>query len=256
MMGWLRLLGGRAGSPEGDEFPGGNDVTTEPREQQEPSMEEILSSIRRIIADEEATEASAAELGAAELGSEGSDDDAEAIARATEDDADPDEDVLELTRVVRESGEVVELQSERSSPGPAFEDGGPPEAAYADEGGEQESARPHHDSGGIRQTAAQIGAPQSKDKHVPSEQAARNAELLSGSAASVATGAFAKLSQALQRTPEEESVADRAGRTVEQFIEDIARPMLKEWLDEYLPAIVERLVQKEIQKISRRAELN
>jgi hypothetical protein len=32
--------------------------------------------------------------------------------------------------------------------------------------------------------------------------------------------------------------------------------MLKDWLDEHLPAIVERLVQKEIQKISRRAELN
>jgi cell pole-organizing protein PopZ len=32
--------------------------------------------------------------------------------------------------------------------------------------------------------------------------------------------------------------------------------MLKEWLDEHLPAIIERLVQKEIQKISRRAELN
>jgi cell pole-organizing protein PopZ len=32
--------------------------------------------------------------------------------------------------------------------------------------------------------------------------------------------------------------------------------MLKDWLDEHLPAIVERLVQKEIQKLSRRAELN
>jgi cell pole-organizing protein PopZ len=51
-------------------------------------------------------------------------------------------------------------------------------------------------------------------------------------------------------------VADGAGRTVEQFVEDIARPMLKEWLDEHLPAIIEQLVQKEIQKISRRAELN
>ena len=29
-------------------------MTSEPREQHEPSMEEILSSIRRIIADEEA----------------------------------------------------------------------------------------------------------------------------------------------------------------------------------------------------------
>jgi cell pole-organizing protein PopZ len=32
--------------------------------------------------------------------------------------------------------------------------------------------------------------------------------------------------------------------------------MLKDWMDEHLPAIVERLVEKEIQKIARRAELN
>ena len=42
---------------------------------------------------------------------------------------------------------------------------------------------------------------------------------------------------------------------VEQFFEDIARPILKEWLDANLPGIIERLVQKEIQKIARRADL-
>ena len=42
---WLRLA---AGAPERDEIPGGRDVTTEPREQQEPSMEEILSSIKKL----------------------------------------------------------------------------------------------------------------------------------------------------------------------------------------------------------------
>jgi hypothetical protein len=31
--------------------------------------------------------------------------------------------------------------------------------------------------------------------------------------------------------------------------------LLKEWLDENLPPIVERLVQREIQKIARRADL-
>ena len=31
--------------------------------------------------------------------------------------------------------------------------------------------------------------------------------------------------------------------------------MLRDWLDENLPTIVDRLVQKEIQKIARRAEL-
>ena len=93
-----------------------------------------------------------------------------------------------------------------------------------------------------------------KDQVVHNEPA-RASELLSATTASVAGGAFARLSQALQRTPEAESVADSSGRTVEQFFEDIARLILKEWLDANLPGIIERLVQKEIQKIARRADL-
>jgi uncharacterized protein len=209
-------------------------------------MEEILSSIRRIIADEDAhDDAADDEVAAAEARSEG---DADSFAQGAEDD---EEDVLELTRVVRESGEVVDLQAERSSLDPAIEAAEPAaEPAFAGYGAEQRIALD-----GDEPRSGIDHAPQIEDEQVPSEKA-RNSELVSGAAATMATGAFAKLSQALQRTPEEASVADGSGRTVEQFIEDIARPMLKEWLDEYLPAIVERLVQKEIQKISRRAELN
>jgi uncharacterized protein len=208
-------------------------------------MEEILSSIRRIIADEDAHDDGAdEEPGAAVARSEG---DAESFAQAAQDE---EEDVLELTRVVRESGEVVELQTERSSLDRAIEEPEPAEPAFAGYGADQRIALDGDVPGsGIED------APQIEDEPVPSEKA-RNSELVSGAAATVATGAFAKLSQVLQRTPEEVSVADGSGRTLEQFVEDIARPMLKEWLDEYLPAIVERLVQKEIQKISRRAELN
>ena len=36
--------------------------------------------------------------------------------------------------------------------------------------------------------------------------------------------------------------------------EDLLRPMLKEWLDEHLPAVVERVVEKEISRISRGVE--
>ena len=39
--------------------------------------------------------------------------------------------------------------------------------------------------------------------------------------------------------------------TVEGMIRDILRPMLKDWLDENLPAVVERMVEKEIGRISR-----
>ena len=42
-----------------------------------------------------------------------------------------------------------------------------------------------------------------------------------------------------------------AGATLESLMRDILRPMLKEWLDENLPSVVERMVEKEIARISR-----
>jgi uncharacterized protein len=226
-------------------------VTTEPREQQEPSMEEILSSIRRIIADEEAEDGATDDddLGAAEAESEALNEDADALARAAEDE-DPD-DVLELTKVVRDSGEVVDLKAEGGAPFadelPADREPAPAddqvELAVLDEATDQEpGATP---SEPLKQ----------EDQPAVETKSAIRPELVSATAASAASGAFAKLTEAFQQTPPEESVADGSGRTVEQFIEDMVRPLLKQWLDDNLPPIVERLVQKEIQKIARRAEL-
>lgn len=39
--------------------------------------------------------------------------------------------------------------------------------------------------------------------------------------------------------------------TIEEMIRDMLRPMLKEWLDENLPSIVERMVEDEIARVSR-----
>jgi len=41
------------------------------------------------------------------------------------------------------------------------------------------------------------------------------------------------------------------GATIESMIRDMLRPMLKEWLDENLPSVVERMVEKEISRVSR-----
>lgn len=41
------------------------------------------------------------------------------------------------------------------------------------------------------------------------------------------------------------------GATIESLMRDMLRPMLKEWLDENLPSVVERMVEKEIARISR-----
>ena len=42
-----------------------------------------------------------------------------------------------------------------------------------------------------------------------------------------------------------------SGATIESLMRDMLRPMLKEWLDENLPSVVERMVEKEIARISR-----
>lgn len=42
-----------------------------------------------------------------------------------------------------------------------------------------------------------------------------------------------------------------SGATIESLMRDMLRPMLKEWLDENLPSVVERMVEKEIGRISR-----
>jgi cell pole-organizing protein PopZ len=44
------------------------------------------------------------------------------------------------------------------------------------------------------------------------------------------------------------------GLTVEDMMRDMLRPLLKEWLDENLPAVVERMVEREIARISRGIE--
>jgi uncharacterized protein len=222
---------------------------TEPREQHEPSMEEILSSIRRIIADEEAedTRPEDDELGAAEAHADALNDDADALASAAEDDP---EDVLELTKVVRESGEVVDLKAEGEAY--AARAGAPPSDAA---GAEIELAPFDAPADEGPHNVTSDGSKQEEPTAVEMKSAAIGAELVSATAASAATGAFARLSEALHQTPPEESVADDSGRTVEQFVEDMIRPLLKEWLDQNMPPIVERLVQKEIQKIARRAEL-
>ena len=43
-----------------------------------------------------------------------------------------------------------------------------------------------------------------------------------------------------------------AGRTLEDLVQEMLRPMLKEWLGKNLPSMVERLVEREIVRLTRR----
>ena len=66
--------------------------------------------------------------------------------------------------------------------------------------------------------------------------------LLSPAAGAAVAGAFNELAS---------SMLSGGGRTIDDVVEDLLRPMLRDWLDDNLPPLVERLVREEIERVSR-----
>jgi uncharacterized protein len=66
--------------------------------------------------------------------------------------------------------------------------------------------------------------------------------LLSSEADQAVTASFGALSA---------NLAARSAELADGLVREMLRPMLKQWLDENLPAIVERLVRAEIQRVAR-----
>ncbi|MGE0750869.1 MAG: PopZ family protein [Variibacter sp.] len=223
---------------------------------QEPSMEEILASIRRIIADDEGAKSESkpapapAANGAAHPPAEPSaisqnDIDAmlagfEGTETATPSDAKPEApqsppatpseeqtaaagadaaDVLELT----EAMEAVEEEA------PAFRKiDGMSDVVFADDA--------------VPQAEPQV-EPQAEPHRPPRSHLEADAEaLLSEQTTSAAASAFGALAH---------TVLVKNARTLEDLVREMLRPMLKTWLDDNLPTIVERLVRAEIERVSR-----
>jgi cell pole-organizing protein PopZ len=184
----------------------------------DPSMEEIIASISRIIAEDK--DPADRRLGTKAPG--------EAIAPARGERS----DILELTQVVDEDGSV-----RRVSPWP--------EAATAS------SASP---DGATASPAEAAGQTEPRPLHA---DAAREPKLGSGrerivSAATsgAAAAAFAQLGALpRERHNETELPLGAAERTLEEMVREMLRPLLQAWLDDHLPAIVERLVREEIGRV-------
>ncbi len=216
------------------------------KEQQEPSMEEILSSIRQIIASDE--EESGKDKAAEEKG-EGE----------TE-----TEEVLELTEVVPSEEAGGEKEQPAAKPEPAAKEV-PAEAVEKPE--EKPPAKPEPDLATLeKQVEAELAekeadlelidepSPETMEDSGGAVTETEEEELVSGAAAQAATGAFARLAKTVAR-PEPEPPLAGDGKTVEQLVAELMRPMLKEWLDQHLPEIVERVVEREVRKLAKRAEL-
>ncbi len=195
--------------------------------EQDPSMEEILASIRRIISED-----------------------------ADVDDLPPEngdlDNVLELTQMVQEDGSTVDLSpTEPTASSKAksnSEPGTEPEAEPAVEPGGEADPKP--------EAAAEMEGDAELKPEPESKPAPKGERLVSGASAEASVQSFSELSSALE--PEENSSPGlrvaKSGRTVEDIVMELIKPMLREWLDNNLPPIVERLVKKEIRSLVRRSE--
>jgi uncharacterized protein len=206
--------------------------------QNEPSMEEILASIRRIISEDSADKPAGAPAPAAAAKPA-----APAAARAAPE-ADPAGDVLVLTEVVDDDGAVVTADSakpEPRRPSAAERRGAVQEAAEA-----EPAARP---SARSRLEPVEPSATTTVEEARPSAAAAKGADggLLSRRSAAAAATAFAQLSTAIPK----DMPALGGGVSLEAFVRQALEPMLREWLDTNLPHIIERLVREEIERVVR-----
>jgi len=221
--------------------------------QAEPSMEEILSSIRRIISeDEEPGEAKAADAPDADADAMEAETVEAAEEIAAEGETEAGEDVLELTRMVSDDGSVTDLAEENE-----------PEAEMATEAGESDTS-PEEEA---PETAADENALELHE-NAPSDDGAEAPEpveagaleptgeqLLADQTVTAATESFTELAKAVVK---EDGPGMRLGangdKSLEDIVKELLRPMLKEWLDQNLPSITEKLVRKEIERAARRAE--
>jgi cell pole-organizing protein PopZ len=226
-------------------------------------MEEILASIRRIIADDEAKPAAAEKLASAPAAAKPAvmkDIPPSAIASApkpaaaapkpapappppapepvvsnNQDDIDamlagldaatPEADIRPAQREPEPEPDVFELTDEMALPEPA-----PAPAAFS-------KVEPQDD---IEFTEAK--ASRRQPAYEPPMESPPARPMLSHSTVSAVESAFNSLAN---------TVLSNNARTLEDLVKEMLRPMLKSWLDDNLPGLVERIVKAEIERVSR-----
>ena len=175
---------------------------------QEPTMDEILASIRRIITDDDAP---------------------------AEDAKAPEPAVAETPTTPAAKGKAEEAPSASEA-----------EPATA-QTGKTESGKKSSDD------TATVSEKNMADTKGGEAQSVEGDETLVGDKATTDTAsAFAKLSVAVKESAGEPSMTMPApGRSLEDVVRELLRPILKEWLETHLPEIVREHVEEEVARISR-----
>ena len=236
---------------------------TQPAKVQEPSMEEILASIRRIIADDEAKPAAAekpASPPAAAKPAVMKDIPPSAIAPAPKPVAAPkpappppapapepvasnnQDDIDAMLASLDAATPEADIRPAQPEPEPdVFEltdEMALPEPAPAPAAATFSKVEPQDD---IEFTEAKAARRQATYEP-PFESAAPARPILSHSTVSAVESAFHSLAN---------TVLSNNARTLEDLVKEMLRPMLKSWLDDNLPGLVERIVKAEIERVSR-----
>ena len=182
----------------------------------DPSMEEIIASISRIIAEDKP--GAERRVGATAPG--------EAAGPTKK------SDILELTQVVDEDGSVRRISpwAEAATASSASPDGAT--ASPADAAGRIEPQPSHSDA------ALEARLDPGRER------------IVSTATSGAAAAAFAQLGALpRERRNEPELTLGGAKRTLEEIVREMLRPLLQAWLDDHLPGLVERLVREEIARV-------
>jgi uncharacterized protein len=181
----------------------------------EPSMEEILASIRRIISDDQAAKPEATQ--------------AAAPKPALQD----DDEVLDLApKPVARKQEPHFITDDPVDNDLSFDD--PVVAQPA-----PEVPKGQDDIDALMAAAEFEATPTVAVEPPPSPMPER---LVSPTTDRMVTTAFSSLAN---------TVLANNARTLDDLVQDMMRPMIKSWLDDNLPGVVERLVRAEIERVAR-----
>ena len=195
--------------------------------QAEPSIEEILSSIRQIINED--------------VDSPDEVNVAQPAAPKPAPMADNDDDILDLASIAKPA-----LPPQPVAPKPE------PEAPQIDVQFEEPKASAPmavDDIDAMFDTPAP--APEPTPAPAPAPQIDEGEGLLSAGAMDAAVSSLTRLAQAEVKI-DHRHAAGLGSITLEDVVTSMLRPMMKAWLDDNLPPLVEKLVQREIEKMSKR----
>lgn len=222
---------------------------TQAAKAQEPSMEEILASIRRIIADDDGVKPPAkpdVQITAPEPApvakappppppkpappsAASKQDDIDAMMAGLMDESEPAPPPrAPKAEPEPEPADVLELTEEMQAPTPAFRKIDATQDVVFDESFESAPAPPPRATEPPRAPPAQPAIPEQP--------------IISSATAAAVDSAFNALAH---------TVLVQNAKTLEDLVKEMLRPMLQHWLDNNLPSVVERLVRQEIERVAR-----